>query len=366
MMLLAFALNVGSAPVLSADAAGNGGVLSNEIPGSVGLLGHEPASTRNASYLDIFPLDTSPPGRASTKPLWGYDIALQQQLQTIETLHAERGAYGHGLEEAYRDYGKLHFTAGNHGQAAAIYRQAWHLSRINQGLYSEAQLDHLNLLIEALIELEQWDEVYDLHQLSFLIASRVYPPDDIRYVLAAEFYTRWQWQAINSDLVPDEYGSNFQSVQELSAFYSEVIDKVEHSTLPHMPGLVNLLIGKARTDISIARALVNTRLPQTMLGPGSIVPETECFNDSSPVGGVKRRCRTISLAVRNFDNDPAGFIPFALSRYLKQIEGSILRLQRLGEQHSTELSPEEDLWVAELITTLQHEYQGLLSTARRF
>lgn len=293
------------------------------------------------------------------------DSDLQQQLETIETLLTERGPYGPGLDEAYRDYGKLQFAAGNYGQAASMHRQAWHLSRVNHGLYSESQLNHLNLLIEALIELEQWDEVHDLHQLSFLIASRVYPPDDIRYVLAAEFYTNWQWEAINSAFVPEEHSGTFQTVQELSAFYSEVIDKVEHSASAHMPGLVNLVIGKARTDISIARALVNARLPQTMLGPGSFIPETECFYDNATSETARRRCRTVSLAPRNFDNDPAGFIPFALGRYLKQIESSIIRLQRLGELRSTELNVEETQWVEGLITTLQHEYQGLLAHARR-
>lgn len=294
-----------------------------------------------------------------------HNPALQQQQQAIDYLLTERGPYGYGLDEAYRDYGKLHFAAGDYRQAAATYRQAWHLSRIQHGLYSEAQLDHLELLIEALSKLEAWNEVHDLHQLSFLIASRVYPPDDIRYILAAEFYTSWQWKAISSRLVANENSGTFATVQELSAFYTEVIDKVEQSTSEHMQGLVQLVIGKARTDISIAQALVNSRLPHSLLGPDGYVPETECYDDQVPDGASKRRCHTVSLAVRNFDNDPAGFIPFALGRYLKQIEGSIARLQRLNETQIEELSVEEYQWVEALITTLEEEYQSLLTTARR-
>lgn len=303
-------------------------------------------------------------GQLSDLP--GHEALLKQQLAAIEALLTERGAYGHGLDEAYRDYGKLQFASGNYQQAAAVFRQAWHISRINHGLYSEPQLHHLNLLIEALIELEQWDEVHDLHQLSFLIASRAYPPHDVRYLLAAEFYTSWQWEAINSRLLPDEHSGTFERVQELSAFYSEVIDRVEHATGDHSQGLVNLVIGKVRTDISIARALVNARLPQAMLGPGSYIPETECFDDVSEQAGSRRRCRTVSLAPRNFDSDSGGLIPFALGRYLKQIHGSIERLERIGNQGAENLSAEEKQWVETLIATLKHEYNGLLDHARRF
>lgn len=291
---------------------------------------------------------------------------LEQQFATVETLLTERGAYGHGLDEAYRDYGKLLFAAGNYQQAAAVYRQAWHISRINHGLYSEPQLAHLNLLIAALIELEQWDEVHDLHQLSFLIASRVYPPHDVRYLLAAEFYTSWQWEAISSRRVPDEHSGTFETVQELSAFYTEVIDRVEHATGEQSQGLVNLVIGKVRTDISIARALVNARLPQAMFGPGAFIPETECFDDNSRSTGPQRRCRTVSLAPRNYDSDPNGLIPFALGRYLKQIHDSIARLERIGKQEADDLSVEERQWVESLVATLKHEYNSLLDHARRF
>lgn len=303
---------------------------------------------------------------AVTSRMQVYDPLLRKQYEAVDLLLSERGPFGPGLDEAYRDYGKLHFAAGNFEQAAAAHRQAWHISRINHGLYSEQQLDYLNHLIQALVELDRWNEVHDLHQLSFLIASRVYPPDDARYLLAAEFYTSWQWQAINSQRVPKEHSGTFQTVQELSAFYSEVIDKVENSASQHRQGLVNLVIGKARTDISIARALVNSRRPQSMIGPGGFVPETECFDDYSKDGVSKRRCHTVSLAVRNFDNDPAGFIPFALSRYLKQINESIARLERIGGEQAASLSPEEKQWVDSLIVTLRHEYQGLLASARRY
>jgi len=169
-----------------------------------------------------------------------------------------------------------------------------------------------------------------------------------------------------SRLVADENGGTFKTVQELSAFYAKVIDRVEHSTSAPIPGLVQLVIGKARTDISIARALVNSRLPQNLLGPGGYVPETECFNAPTPEGTANRRCQTMSLAVRNFDNDPAGFIPFALGRSLKQIDGSIDRLERICELRAAELSLEEEQWMESLTLTLQDEYQSLVKTARRF
>ncbi len=289
---------------------------------------------------------------------------IQNRTEEINRLTGLQGAYGDSLIEAHSDLGRLQDNSGNHRAAAAAYRQAWHLSRVNTGLYSEEQLPHLSALIESLIEAQEWQEVHDLHKLSFLIASRVYPPDDLRYSVAAEFYSNWQWEAISGQLLSGAMSDIFMSAQELSAFYTEVIDKIEHASSAQPQNFVNLILGKARTDISIARALVRAGVSRSVLGPGSYITESKCFDEVARNGANLRQCRRIYLA--GFAEESGAMLStnFALGRYLKQIELSIEKLEEICGNEDT-VSPDEKLWVESLIAILKKESEGVYRSAGR-
>jgi tetratricopeptide (TPR) repeat protein len=294
-----------------------------------------------------------------------FGIRQREREATIDRLLHERGIYGEGLPEAYSEYGKLHFDNGNYQQAAQLFRQAWHTSRVNAGLYSETQLSYLNSLIESLIELEHWEEVHDLHQLGFLVASRIYPPDDIRYLIAAEFYASWKWQAIEGNHVSGGYRGAFDTAQQLSAFYTEVIDKAEHADSAHTERLVSLVLGKARTDISIARALLRSHAARSALGSGRYITETECFDADPDLPGPARRCRQVQLALYEMDEAPAFSVNFALGRYLTQVNQSVARLERIKASTDRLQQAERD-WIDSLINTLHREAQGLSRPPRQF
>lgn len=289
---------------------------------------------------------------------------IQNRIAAIENLSSLQGAYGNSLIEAHSDLGALLSLNGNAKAAAAAYRQAWHLSRVNTGLYSEAQLPHLNALIENLAEDGEWQEVHKLHKLSFLIASRIYPPDDLRYSIAAEFYSNWQWEAINGRLLSGAFPDVFLSAQELSVFYTEVIDKIEHAGVPENASLINLVLGKARTDMVIARALVSANLNSSVLGPGSYITEAKCFTEVAQNGRNLRQCRRVQLA--GFAQDSGLMLSrnFALGRYLEQIELSINKLEQIcGDTEA--VSPAEKAWVESLVSTLKRETNGVYRSAGR-
>lgn len=290
-------------------------------------------------------------------------MRVQGQLQAIDELILERGPYGQGLDEAYSGLGLLLLDSEKYAQAADVFRQAWHLSRIHSGLYSEQQLSHLNNLIHALAELESWEEVHDLHQLGFLISSKVYPPQDIRYVIAAEFYSSWQWKAINGRLNSAGMSEVFPSVQELSTFYSEVIDKVEHAGVLPSEGLINLVLGKAQTDITLARALLNPRWISSDLGPGSYITEARCYDSENAVGESVRHCRKVKLA--SFVRGDGTFFSssFAVGRYLNQVEESIRRLEVISSGNR-QLSAGEKEWIDQLILVLKEESSAIVRAIR--
>lgn len=279
----------------------------------------------------------------------------------IDQLINEHGVYGAGLDEAYRSYGRMLFERGNYQQAAELFRQAWHVSRVNTGLYSEHQLTSLNHLIEAQVKLQQWEQVHELHQLGFLIASRVYSPDDLRYAMAAEYYADWKWRAINDNIRFDEYIGGFELAQELSAFYEEVIDKIEHSNVDHTGRLAELILGKARTDISLARALIRSSYSGSFKRP-AFITETQCFDSNYGQVGTNRQCHRVRLANYDFSGSVSSADNFALGRYLGQVEESIERLKRINSSSETPGHAGRH-WIDSLVAMLENETEAVLDDA---
>ncbi len=300
----------------------------------------------------------------SANNLQSFVAVKEQQQHAIAQLIEERGAYGHGLDEAHSTLGQLYLENGEFSGAVREFKQAWHLSRVNSGLYSEQQLPYLTKLIQAQVELQDWEQVQHLHQLGFHIASRVYTPDDKRYLDAVDYYTSWQWEAIRERRNFRNFDEVFAYAQELSAFYSEVIDRIEHSGSDNTEGLVNLVLGKVRTDISIGRALLNSRLSGSVLGPGSFITETECFNGGLPGGSGIRHCRKIHLSSFNLENGSSMAINFALGRYLKQVDDSLARLERICATRNN-LNRVEKNWVESLVVNLRAESESVFRPVRR-
>jgi len=284
----------------------------------------------------------------------------RRQLEdAINALTLERGAYGLGLDEAYSEYGQLFLEQGDYQKATQLFRQAWHLSRVNFGLHSEEQLDHLNLLIEALVHSKQWDEVHDLHRLSFLIASQIYAAEDIRYLIAAEFYTNWQWQAIKSRRIPQDYSSVIDFAQSLSANYTAIINKLEHSHSRDTRGLVNLLFGKARTDMAIARAVADTTRRGAALRPSTAFTAATCATGNRFTHSNTQECGSQFADSRGFTRELDRHVKHVLAPHLREIEHSMLKLQRIRNS-TEEMSTGERQWIDRLVFALRTEASVVL------
>ena len=285
---------------------------------------------------------------------------LQNQQEywrgVIEDIIADRGVYGEGLGEAYSGFAQLQYDSGDYQQAASLFKQAWQVSRVNSGLYSEDQLAHLNKLIKALSAMQEWEQVHELHQLSFLIASRVFPPDDMRYVIAAELYSEWKWEAIRENISFSGYANGFELAQELSAFYAEVIDKVENSGGIQTGRLARLIGDKARTDISLARTLALSPQSLSSTRP-EFITETECVD--SNLSRQRRLCRRVKLANYDLGGTLGPSTRFAQGRYLLQVEQSIDRLNSL-KKSMHDLSQAERNWIDSLVENLIEESENLL------
>ncbi|MCG8413348.1 MAG: hypothetical protein MI746_03920 [Pseudomonadales bacterium] len=285
-------------------------------------------------------------------------LASQQLKQHLEDLRSIEGSYGNSLIEAHRQYGQLLLELELHEAAALEFEQAWHISRVNHGLYSEEQLPHLNHMIEAYAELKRWEEVHDLHQLGFLVGSRIYPPDDLRYVLAAELYTAWQWEALTQNKLAANSLGVIQSARELSVLYETILDRIDEAARGPSLSSLNLILGKARTDLAIAQSVVRLR------HYGGQFADPQCRNDGYHQRRRNVGCRPptlVSFGPADFMQSPGTYSLAGL--YIRQVDDAILRLEEILRLE-TEIEKGERAWIETLVTMLRAESDSLLRSSR--
>ncbi|MEQ8313347.1 MAG: hypothetical protein RL839_09305 [Gammaproteobacteria bacterium] len=289
------------------------------------------------------------------------ELVLKQHLEDLSTV---AGPYGNAMIEAHDQYGQFLLKEERYEAAAEQFRQSWHLSRINFGLYSEEQLPHLNQLIEALSEMQRWEEVHDLHQLGFLVSSRIYPPDDLRYVLAAELYTAWQWEALTQNRLSSNSVSAIQSARELSELYQRILEKIENAIPGTSVHTLNLIVGKARTDLAIAQSVVQISRYGGSSGMGRAYSGARCRQDA--YHAQRRNIACAQSGQVSFDPMAMNHPPLSLSLaglYIQQVDAALTRLEEILNSDNG-ISRGERIWIENLSAALKAEAESLLQAGR--
>ena len=91
-------------------------------------------------------------------------------------------------------------SAGEHQQALALFKQALHVARINQGLYHESQIPIVDDIISAEIALQNWEEVDNYYAYQEHLYRRLYDTDDTRLETGLKKISAWHITAFNVNL----------------------------------------------------------------------------------------------------------------------------------------------------------------------
>lgn len=292
-----------------------------------------------------------------------HSVSTQQRelvfKQHLENLSSFAGPYGDVMIEAHEQYGQYLLEQGKYEAAVEQFKQSWQLSRINFGLYSEEQLPHLHQMIAALSELQRWEEVHDLHQLGFLVGSRIYPPDDLRYVLAAELYTAWQWETLTQNRLSHDAVSAIQSARELSELYQSILERVENVIPGNSIHTLNLIVGKARTDLAIAHSVVRLGRYGHSAGFRGGPTNRSCRQDPYPASS---RANCAYPGQVNFDPMAMNYPPLSRTLaglYITQVDAALIRLEEIL-QSDPGISSDEKKWIENLSAALRAESDSLL------
>ena len=150
------------------------------------------------------PLDTALESAADTAadstPAEPISTTEQRYLDAVSSAESSGGAYDPALSQHLLGLGISYQGEGKHAEAAEVLNRAAHITRVNEGLYSTADLPILELLIESYAALGEWEEVGNRYHQMFQIHHRNYGDNDPRLLPVLDKLSAWHMRAYLQDL----------------------------------------------------------------------------------------------------------------------------------------------------------------------
>lgn len=142
---------------------------------------------------------------ACAAPLWAVDqgeravaasAADQEQAfrQSIHSLESSNGAYASGLSEQLLSLGLALQSQGRHREAVALFKRGVHLTRVNEGLYSEEQIPLLQGEISSHLALGQYSNADERQRYLYRVQVRSMESGTPRAIAFMQ-QANWQYNA---------------------------------------------------------------------------------------------------------------------------------------------------------------------------
>ena len=126
--------------------------------------------------------------------------SIDPASRAITTIESDFSAYDQRQIESLEDLGRMSQSLGKHLQALALFKQALHIARINQGLYHESQISIVDDIISTEIALQNWEEVNNFYAYQEHLYRRLYDTDDSRLESGLRKVSAWHITALNVNL----------------------------------------------------------------------------------------------------------------------------------------------------------------------
>ena len=162
-----------------------------------------------AQQLSQFTPSTTKAHYTSSQPDTGIaaDLIVDEELveytQLLQRIESDFGPFDARLEEPLLSYGDMLAQRGDYSDARAILDRALHVTRINQGLYSEAQIEIVERIIDCNVAQEQWEAVDENFRYLQLLYTRLYERGTDQWHYGIAQVSDWHIVAINNNLTSD-------------------------------------------------------------------------------------------------------------------------------------------------------------------
>lgn len=137
----------------------------------------------------------SGPGIAQTPDAQneGDKEALVQDLRlAIESAEIESGPFATALREPLEGLADQLFEAGEYSDALQHYGRLLHISRINDGLYSNTQSPIVEKIIDGNLLLQDWQSLDDSQEYLFFLAQRTHAKNDPELLQNLQRHIDWK------------------------------------------------------------------------------------------------------------------------------------------------------------------------------
>lgn len=173
---------------------------------------------------------------------------IEELLQRVDLAEETGGPMSRNLVPSLGWLGSAYLTEDRPREAIASLRRGIHLARVNDGLYSQLQVDMLELLIATYIE--QGDFAAADQQQSYLYRVRSFrkPYDDPERLEATLRYADW----IRGAYISGFYDELYPSLVELNDLHEFAIDAIEERLGPDSLALLPYLQRKIELSYLIS------------------------------------------------------------------------------------------------------------------
>lgn len=174
--------------------------------------------------------------------------SIQNYEELINQLESSGGVYQVQLSEVLLSLGATYQSMGRHSDAKAVFERSLHISRVNDGLYSLAQVDMLESLIESNSKLKDWKSLNKNYHNLYWINKRHYGENNPELLGLIDRIGRWHLKAY--ELLP--HGESFSHLLDAEHLYNKSVKIIELKNGQHDIKLINALYGIALTNYQIA------------------------------------------------------------------------------------------------------------------
>lgn len=151
----------------------------------------------------------------------GENTGLEAEvLRYQERLADFRGNYDQDIAELNLSLASALAELGRHDEAANAYEEALQAIRVNEGLYSAAQLPILEGTINSALSARDWEQADQKFYLALSIVERQVPITDPRYQKWVRWFTDWKVASYRNYL---EVSENSRSLEDAVALYEHLL-----------------------------------------------------------------------------------------------------------------------------------------------
>lgn len=148
---------------------------------------------------------------------------IREYGDAIQAIELDGGVWDRGLIEELATLGELQQRQGDHVAAIETFDRVIHVSRINNGLHTMAQIPALEQKIESYLATADWEQADLFYNYMFYIQQKTYGSADPRIIPMLGRLARWNLQAFNIGF-GENLGLRLSSAQLLFNAAARMVD----------------------------------------------------------------------------------------------------------------------------------------------